>query len=99
MFSSFCAQGQRTTSSSVFVIVEFAGNARTKRARRTPPYDTPSSASVFHLPQVPFQRLGDLLLGDGSHDLFHHLSVFENQQRRDSTNVVASRRIHRFIHV
>src|SRR2546428_3431341 len=99
MFSSFAAQVQRTTSCSVFFIVEFTWKARTKKACRTPPDDTPWSTSVFRLPEVRLQRLRDLFLRPGSDNLLHHLPVLEQQQRRDSANVVASRRIDRFIHV
>src|SRR5258708_6354360 len=56
-------------------------------------------SSKLNLGHVPVQRLGDLLLWHCPDNLLHHLSVLEHQQRRNPSDVVASRRIHRFIHV
>src|SRR5213080_234084 len=105
MFSSFAAQVQRTCAIGLLVAISLMSafsstpESKQKKARRTLPRGTPSLASSSNYPDVPFQRLGDLLFGHCTHNLLDDLPVLEQQQRRDSLHTISARRIHRFIHV
>src|SRR5215470_19048643 len=67
-------------------------NARSAGSAR---WNSVNRASAY----VAVDGLGDLVLGDRTHDLLDYLAVLEHQDGRNPADVVAARRIHRFVDV
>jgi hypothetical protein len=71
-----------------------------KKKRRAPRLRrTPLKLSKEKLAHVAIYRFGDLLLGDRADNLLDNLAVFENENSGDAADIVATRRVHRFVHV
>src|ERR1700746_1657279 len=108
MFNGLPAQWQRTTScfdsaiqsSAIsFAFARVPAETATARCKSGPSFILIVLKLSVQLSEMTFERLGDLILGNRANNLFHHLAVFEDQQRGDTPNAVTRGGIHRLVHV